>query len=140
MQVAVIQVSADDIAEVGTEESIGALKSQLPIGPDTLRLAISCKNRYSEGHEGSIQMIQSNMRWISDAFETACWNTQRVRVAFSMDCCDREIMSYTGTTGGICENIARDLIAEVIDGTRSLPVACPDQLRRYGCIDGILDA
>ena len=66
-------------------------------------------------HEGTVQMLRSNLRWCSDAFEIACWNGERVRVAFSMDCCDREIMSYVATTGGICGDMIRDLMAEAIE-------------------------
>jgi transposase InsO family protein len=66
-------------------------------------------------HEGSIIMKRSNLRWCSDAFEIACWNGDRVRLAFSMDCCDREIMSYVATTGGICGDMIRDLMAESIE-------------------------
>jgi transposase InsO family protein len=32
-----------------------------------------------------------------------------------MDCCDREIMSYVATTGGISGNMVRDLMAESIE-------------------------
>lgn len=66
-------------------------------------------------HEGTVTMLRSNHRWCSDAFEIACWNGDRVRVAFSMDCCDREIMSYVATTGGISGELIRDLIAESIE-------------------------
>jgi putative transposase len=66
-------------------------------------------------HDGSIIMKRSNLRWCSDAFEIACWNGDRVRLAFSMDCCDREIMSYVATTGGICGDMIRDLMAESIE-------------------------
>ena len=66
-------------------------------------------------HEGTVQMIRSNLRWCSDAFEIACWNGERIREAFSMDCCDREIMSYVATTGGICGDMIRDLMAESIE-------------------------
>jgi len=66
-------------------------------------------------HNGSIMMKRSNLRWCSDAFEIACWNGERVRSAFSMDCCDREIMSYVATTGGICGDMIRDLMAESIE-------------------------
>lgn len=66
-------------------------------------------------HDGKVAMLRSNRRWCSDAFEIACWNGDRVRVAFSMDCCDREIMSYVATTGGISGELIRDLIAESIE-------------------------
>jgi putative transposase len=32
-------------------------------------------------HDGRVQMIRSNLRWCSDAFEIACWNEERSRVA-----------------------------------------------------------
>jgi len=66
-------------------------------------------------HDGKVTMLRSNRRWCSDAFEIACWNGERIRVAFSMDCCDREIMSYVATTGGISGDLIRDLIAESIE-------------------------
>lgn len=34
-------------------------------------------------HEGTVQMIRSNLRWCSDAFEIACWNGDLIRVAFA---------------------------------------------------------
>lgn len=66
-------------------------------------------------HEGIITMKRSNLRWCSDVFEIACGNGERIRVAFSMDCCDREIMSYVATTGGISGDMVRDLMAESIE-------------------------
>lgn len=36
-------------------------------------------------HDGSVQMIRSNLRWCSDAFEITCWSGEKIRVAFSMD-------------------------------------------------------
>jgi len=66
-------------------------------------------------HDGTVVMIRSNLRWCSDAFEIGCWNGERIRVAFSMDCCDREIMSYAATTGGISGDLIRDLITESIE-------------------------
>ena len=53
------------------------------------------------------------MMWrCSDSFKIVCWNGQRVRVAFTMDCCDREIMGYVVTTGGISVDMIRDLMAD----------------------------
>ena len=66
-------------------------------------------------HEGTIITLKSNMRWCSDVFEIACWNRERVRVAFCMDCSDREVLSYIATTGGIPSDIIRDLMAEAIE-------------------------
>jgi putative transposase len=66
-------------------------------------------------HDGTVMTTRSNMRWCSDAFEIACWNGERLKVAFSLDCCDREILSYIATTGGICGDMVCDLMAESIE-------------------------
>jgi transposase InsO family protein len=66
-------------------------------------------------HEGTIITLKSNLRWCSDAFEIPCWNGEKVRTIFSMDCADREIMGYIATTGGISGEMVRDLMAEVIE-------------------------
>jgi transposase InsO family protein len=66
-------------------------------------------------HEGTVMTEQSNQRWCSDGFEVRCDNGQRVRVAFSLDCCDREVMSYVATTGGISGDMVRDLMIEAIE-------------------------
>ena len=66
-------------------------------------------------HEGIVMVKRSNLRWCSNAFEIACWNGERIRVAFSMDCCDREVMSYTATTGGVSGDMVRDMMVEAIE-------------------------
>jgi putative transposase len=33
-----------------------------------------------------------------------------VRVAFTLDCCDREAITYVGTTGGITSEHVRDIV------------------------------
>jgi putative transposase len=66
-------------------------------------------------HEGTIITLTSNMRWCSDAFEIACWNGERLRVVFVLDCSDREILSYLSTTGGITGEMVRDVMALAIE-------------------------
>jgi transposase InsO family protein len=46
-------------------------------------------------HDGKVVTLKSNLRWCSDAFEIPCWNGEVVRVVFSLDCCDRELMMQT---------------------------------------------
>ncbi len=65
-------------------------------------------------HDGRIITDCSNARWCSDVFEIPCDNGQRVRVAFSMDCCDREVLSYIATTGGISGDMVRDLMVDAV--------------------------
>jgi transposase InsO family protein len=66
-------------------------------------------------HTGTIITLTSNMRWCSDSFEILCFNGDRVRIAFAMDCSDREIMSSVATTKGITSDMVQDLIAESIE-------------------------
>lgn len=49
-------------------------------------------------HEGKVITLRSNTRWCSDAFQIRCWDGKKIEVAFVMDTCDREILSYTATT------------------------------------------
>ena len=41
-------------------------------------------------HEGAVAVKESDTRWCSDGLELSCDNGERVRVAFALDCCDRE--------------------------------------------------
>jgi putative transposase len=66
-------------------------------------------------HDGKIAVTASDLRWCSDAFEVACENGERVRVAFALDCCDREAMSYVATTGGIGGEEVRDLMVAAVE-------------------------
>jgi transposase InsO family protein len=66
-------------------------------------------------HTGQIATLTSNMRWCSDSLEILCFNGDRVRIAFAMDCADREIMSYVATTRGITSEMVKDLVAFSIE-------------------------
>lgn len=45
-------------------------------------------------HLGQVITMRSNLRYCSDIFEIKCWDGGKVRVAFSLDCHDREAMSF----------------------------------------------
>jgi putative transposase len=45
-------------------------------------------------HLGQVITIKSNVRFCSDILEVRCWNGEKVFIAFSLDCCDREAMSF----------------------------------------------
>jgi putative transposase len=66
-------------------------------------------------HEGKIVTIRPNLRWTSDGFELACWNGEIVRVAFSLDTCDREVMAWCASTGGITGEMIRDLMVQSVE-------------------------
>jgi putative transposase len=51
-------------------------------------------------HDGRIAVDRSDRRWCSDGFEIGCDNGEKVRIAFTLDCCDREAISWVATTGG----------------------------------------
>jgi putative transposase len=69
----------------------------------------------TQTHDGTIITLKSDLRWCSDCFEVRCWNGERVQVAFSLDCCDREIMSYVATTAAVTGELIRDLMAEAVE-------------------------
>jgi putative transposase len=69
----------------------------------------------TRSHDGKIAVSESNRRWCSDGFEIACDNREHVRIAFALDCCDREAMSWVATTGGISGDLVRDLMVEAVE-------------------------
>jgi len=66
-------------------------------------------------HDGKIAVERSNLRWCSDGFELAGDDGDKVRVAFALDCCDREAMGFGATTGGIGGEEVRDLMVAAVE-------------------------
>jgi len=66
-------------------------------------------------HDGRIAVDERNRRWCSDGFEIGCDNGERVRVAFALDCCDREAMSFLATTSGVSGENVRDLMLAAVE-------------------------
>ncbi len=66
-------------------------------------------------HKGKVAVAVRNTRWCSDGLEIAAENGERVRVAFALDCCDREAMSYVATTAGITGEDVRDLMVAAVE-------------------------
>ena len=66
-------------------------------------------------HDGKVAVEASNKRWCSDGFEVACDNGERVRIAFALDCCDREVMSWVATTKGIDAGLVGDLMMQAVE-------------------------
>src|SRR5262249_56913530 len=77
------------------------------------------RERYVGGderrHDGRIAVAERNRRWCPDGLEIGCDNGERVRVAFALDCCDREAMSFLATTGGIAGADVRDLMVAAVE-------------------------
>lgn len=59
-----------------------------------LTLPKSVSPRPKRPHLGQVITIRSNLRYCSDILEFRCWNGEKVFVAFSLDCHDREAMSF----------------------------------------------
>jgi putative transposase len=73
-------------------------------------------------HDGRVAVDSSDTRWCSDGFEIGCDSGERVRIAFTLDCCDREAIAWVATTGGISGGDIRDLMVESVE-------------RRYGLVN-----
>ena len=53
--------------------------------------------------------------WHSRGFEIGCDNGEKVRVAFALDCCDREAMGHIATTEGIKGEDVCDLMVTAVE-------------------------
>jgi putative transposase len=72
-------------------------------------------NGMQRRHDGRVAVDRPDTRWCSDGFEIGCDNGERVRIAFTLDCCDREAISWVATTGGINSGDVRDLMIESVE-------------------------
>lgn len=79
-------------------------------------------------HNGRVAVDRSNARWCSDGFEIPCDNGERVRVAFSLDCCDRKSLAWVATTGGITAADIRDLMVESVESRFGLVNRLPCEI------------
>jgi putative transposase len=66
-------------------------------------------------HEGTLAVKESDTRWYPDGLELSSDNEERVRVAFALDCYDREIMSWIATTKGISGGLVMDLMKQAVE-------------------------
>jgi len=66
-------------------------------------------------HDGRVAVDRPDTRWCSDGFEIGCENGEKVRIAFTLDCGDREAISWVATTGGINSSDIRDLMVESVE-------------------------
>ena len=82
----------------------------------------------TRAHDGRVAVEKSDIRWCSDGFEIKCWNGEEVRVAFVQDCCDREAISWVGTTKGIDGVLVQDLLVAAIESRFGSALAAPRQI------------
>ncbi|MBW9089614.1 IS3 family transposase [Rhizobium wenxiniae] len=76
-------------------------------------------------HDGRVAVEQSNLRWCSDGFEIGCDNKEKVRVAFALDCCDREAIAHVATTEGIKSEDVQDLVITAVENRFGLVNTLP---------------
>ena len=81
-------------------------------------------------HDGRVAVDRPDTRWCSDGFEIGCDNGEKVRIAFALDCCDREAISWVATTGGINSSDIRDLMVESVERRFGLVNKLPKRKRR----------
>jgi transposase InsO family protein len=63
----------------------------------------------------AMAVARSDLRWCSDGFEIGCDNGERLRIVFTLDCCDREAISWVATTGSINSSDVCDLMIESVE-------------------------
>lgn len=93
-----------------------------------LLLARHSGRRQARLHEGEVATLRSNVRWCSDALEFTCWNREVVRVAFALDCHDREVIGWKATTAGIAGEMIRDMMIECVEARFGTPRA-PERIQ-----------
>jgi len=81
--------------------------------------------KFDRLHQGRIITLKSNLRWCSDCFELKCWSGERLRVAFALDCCDREIIGYVSSRKPIKASDIQELLIDSVEkrfgGSLTLP-------------------
>lgn len=80
-----------------------------------LLLPANMSSRKVHPGTGKIITLHSNTRWCSDCFEIECYNDERVYVAFSLDCRDREVMSYVATQTDITQVEIQNLMIQTVE-------------------------
>src|SRR5438876_7478477 len=80
-----------------------------------LLLARHTGRRRPRDHDGQVATLRSNIRWCSDGLEFTCWNGEIVRLAFALDCHDREIISWVATTAGVSGEMIRDMMVDCVE-------------------------
>src|SRR5262249_30280785 len=107
---------ADPTTSPRTGRGNGQRQARLQ-GHEGARAAARAPYRQSRGapHDGRVAVDRPDTRWCSDGFEIGCDNGERVRIAFTLDCCDREAISWVATTGGIDSGDIRDLMIESVE-------------------------
>jgi putative transposase len=86
------------------------------LGQNGLTLERCTGRREGRTHDGKVAVMASNLRWCSDGLEIACWNGEKVRIAFIIDAFDREIIARVAVAGaGISGSDVRDMMLAAVE-------------------------
>jgi putative transposase len=72
--------------------------------------------RRDRPHTGTIRRPDSNQRWCGDGLNIRCWNGDLVRVAFTLDCHDREVVGHVAVPRALNGSDAQLLLDRSIWG------------------------
>jgi transposase InsO family protein len=72
------------------------------------------KESNQRSHRGQVFTLRSDLRYCSDIFEIRCWNDEVVRVAFSLDCHDREVLSFIAKTRPLVHQDVMELMDQSV--------------------------
>ena len=64
---------------------------------------------------GKIMTLYSNTRWCSDCFEIQCFNGEKVYVAFVLDTCDRQVISFTASDQPLLSEDIQDIMIKAVE-------------------------
>src|SRR6202035_3666739 len=82
---------------------------------DGLLLARHTGRRRPREHDGQVATRRSNIRWCFDCLGVTCLNGEVVRLAFALDCHDREVIAWVATTAGISGEMIRDMMVQCVE-------------------------
>src|SRR5215212_11715227 len=69
----------------------------------------------SAGTRGALRWMLATPGGARTAWRSVATTGERVRVAFALDCCDREAMSFVATTSGVTGEDVRDLMVAAVE-------------------------
>lgn len=108
------------------EPTVNAKRVLRILRANGLTLAPHTALRPGRTHDGVVVALRSNVRWCSDHLELHPRDGSVVRVLFAIDACDREVIAWAATTGGVSGEMVRDLMVACVErrfGTTRTPHA-----------------
>lgn len=79
-----------------------------------LAVAVRRRTGNRRAHRGEVAMADPNRRWCSDTMWITCWNGEAVELAFALDCCDREAITYVAQARPLVNADIRRLLRQAV--------------------------